>query len=386
MKGIKAAVVIILVLVTAGMVMTRPAATVWLPAEQMDSIERWPAADEIDARQYCVLDSTTGQFMIEFKADEPAFPASTTKIMTAVLALEAGILDQMVTVSAAAVDIAAGSSKVGLIAGEEIRFKDVLAGMMTASGNDAANVVAETLGGSQAAFADLMNSKAAGLGLGGTHFVNAHGLHDAAHVTTARDMATLAAYAMKNEQFRELAALRSYVMPVTNMHPYNGWGLFYSTNNFLRFGETALKSDLIDHYSGIKTGTTTPAGVCLVSSAVTKTGHELIAVVFGVPGKSAVSVYAYSRTLLEAAAQMIVAAQPTATPEPTKVETDATTPDASPAVTSAPSVPVDPDASDNFYTWQNPWYLLLLFLLVLLIVLAIFNLVRMRRRRSRNRR
>ena len=328
--------------------------------------------------------------MIEYQADQPAFPASTTKIMTAILALEADILDSVVTVSASAVDLPAGSSKVGLLAGEEIRIKDVLAGMMTASGNDTANVIAETLAGSQSLFADQMNAKAAELGLTGTHFVNAHGLHDASHVITARDMAVLAAYAMKNELFRELVSLRSYVMPTTNSHPYSGCGLFTNTNSFLQFGETALKSDLIDHYGGIKTGTTTPAGICLVSSATTKTGHELITVVFGVSNQSPGSVYTYSKTLFDAAAGTIAATLPTATPVPTPPATEPRSSDVpgetSLTPTASEPAPDDPDGRQGFCTWQNPWFVILLLLLSMTVILALLNLYRMRRSRRRRRR
>jgi len=377
MRGHKASVILLLAIAFTGTVNTVAHAA------------SWPALSEIDARQYCVFDTTSGQFLIDYKIDEPAYPASTTKIMTSILALEADMLERMVTVSASAVDIAAGSSKVGLIAGEEVRFEDILAGMMVASGNDAANVIAETLAGSQSEFAALMNAKAAGLGMSGTNFVNAHGLHDVAHVTTARDMAHLAAYAMQNDQFRELAILRQYIMPTTNKHPYSGWGLFNNTNSFLQFGETALQSDLISQYTGIKTGTTTSAGVCLVSSAVTRDGHELIAVVFGVPSKSPVSIYAYSRTLFETAARMLAASQPTpAITQPSATEPVLTseTTEVTFSETRPSAEPTSAQPQTGFYNWQNPWYLLLLILLALLIVLAIANLRVMNRRSARRRR
>lgn len=390
MKRLKAITSAFLVSATLGATMALSWASVWMPAgDTAGTAGQWPSVAEIDARQYCVFDMSSRQFLLEYKIDDPAYPASTTKIMTAILALESDMLERSVTVSASATDIIAGSSKVGLIAGEEIQFKDVLAGLMIASGNDAANVIAESLAGSSSGFAGLMNAKAAELGLTGTNFVNAHGLHDAAHVTTARDMAHLAAYAMQNDQFRQLAALSRYNMPATNKHPYSGWGMFNSTNSFLQFGDTVLQSDLISHYTGIKTGTTTPAGVCLVSSALTRDGHELIAVVFGVPSKSPVSIYAYSRTLFETAARMIAANQttPTAAPQPSGTEPLQTieSNETMPSQTQPSAEPTPSEPQTGIYHWRNPWYWLLLALLALLIVLAVANLRSMRRRSGRQR-
>jgi len=390
MKLRKLAAVLTLALAVSVSASAVAGAATWLPAGDPAGTDGlWPAVNAIDARQYCVFDMTTDRFLIESQIDEPAFPASTTKILTAILALEADMLERTVTVSASAVELAAGSSKVGLIAGEEIQINDLLAGLMIASGNDAANAIAETMAGSQSDFAILMNAKADELGLTGTNFVNAHGLHDPAHVTTARDMAHLAAYAMQNDQFRELASLRQYNMPITNKHPYSGWGLFNNTNSFIQFGETALQSSLISQYTGIKTGTTTPAGSCLVSSAVTSTGHELIAVVFGVSPNSPVSIYAYSRTLFEAAASIILASQPTPT-APRPIETEpvqtAETSELKPSDSQLSAEPTPAQPITEFYNWQNPWYLLLLALLVLLIVLALTNLHRMSRRADRRKR
>ena len=162
---------------------------------------RWPDLDEIEGKAWIVMDSQTGEVLIAANADQAVFPASTTKIMTAVLVLEADRLDQIVAVSPTAIALPSGSSKIGLIAGEEMRIRDLLAGLMLGSGNDAANVLAEALAGSNEAFAGLMNAKATELGMNGSHFCNPSGLHDPAHVVTARDMAILAAYAMKTSFF-----------------------------------------------------------------------------------------------------------------------------------------------------------------------------------------
>jgi len=281
---------------------------------------RWPDLNEVEGKAWIVIDSQTGEVLIAANADQAVFPASTTKIMTAVLVLEADRLDQIVAASPTAVDLPYGSSKIGLIAGEEMRIRDLLAGLMLGSGNDAANVLAEALAGSVEAFAKLMNAKGAELGMTGSHFCNPSGLHDPEHVVTARDMAILAAYAMKNQQFRDLVSTLTYALPATNMHPYPGWSLLNNTNRFLQFGPTLFSTARLDHYEGIKTGSTDAAGNNLVAAAVTRSGRELISVLCGVPLKSKIgNPFIYTRTLLEAAAARV---EPSTTPP---AETTATT-------------------------------------------------------------
>ena len=370
-------------------------------------LNSWPSVAQVEARNYLVLDSTTGQVLLAYNADTAAYPASTTKIMTAILALEADILGKTATVSESAVKLLSSSSKVGFIAGEIVQMRDVIGGMMTVSGNDAANVVAEKLAGSQESFAALMNKKAIGLGMTGTNYVNAHGLHDENHYTTARDMAVLAAYAMKNKQFRELVTLERYSMPATNKHPYSGWGMFINTNKFLQFGEDTLKSSLIDEYTGIKTGTTTPAGSCLVSAAKLKSGHELIAVVFGVTNKTTGNVYIYSRTLLNAAAEILAAGGPTAAETTSAAtSTDAAT-SAAPVETTAVSTslstemtiqpttaitqsesatsgePTESGSAAGFFSWQNPLGPTFMIIVTLAALLAALNILYFRSHRRR---
>ena len=247
--------------------------------------------------------------------------------MTALLVIEAGDLERMVTVSAAAVNLPAGSSKVGLLAGEEVRVYDLLCALMVASGNDAANALAEHLGGDLPGFAQMMNDRALQLGLTGTHFTNPSGLHEQQHYSTARDMAVLTAYAMENELFREIFGLARYSMPITNLHPYTGWAMLNSTNRFMSFGETTLRSKWIANYLGGKTGTTAQAGNNLVLAAETQSGHELIAVLFGVPPRSVGNTSIFIRTLLETAAARLpeptaaATAQPTDVPEKPPTET-----------------------------------------------------------------
>ena len=138
------------------------------------------------------------------------YPASTTKIMTVLLGIMMGDMNQTVYLSQTAADIGDDSSDMGLDVGESINFKDLLYGTMVRSANEGANLIAETLYGSVPAFAEVMNEAAAMYGCTGTHFANANGLHDPNHYTTARDMAKIAQAAMQNETFRDIAKTYTY--------------------------------------------------------------------------------------------------------------------------------------------------------------------------------
>lgn len=366
---------------------------------------KWPTLDEIEGKAWLVIERQTNEILIENNADLLVYPASTTKIMTAILALEIGSLDRTVTVSEAAVDLEAGSSKVGFLAGEEVNLNDVLYGLMIPSGNDAANILAEALAGSQEKFVAIMNEKARSLGMSNSSFRNPSGVHDDAHVVTARDMAKLAAYAMKNQAFREIVSTSSYSMAATNKHPYRGWALFNNSNRFLQFGDSALKSDLIASFSGIKTGSTSKAGNNLVSAAMTKSGHELICVLIGVsPSDSSGNVFNYSRTLLESAAAKIepIATTSASTQEsslPTETETSAATsvptsePTATTEITPSTTQPADNTKIGTFLSFltENPWRTASLFLVLVMLILVILfwqylHFLKQRRKRQKPRR
>ena len=166
----------------------------------------------------------------------------------------------------------------GILVGEELTMEQLITGMLVYSANDAANVIAVQLAGSLEAFADIMNSKAAELGMTNTHFVNPCGVHDDNHYTTARDMAILAQYAMKNEVFREIVKMPIYKIAPTNK--YTSERILVNTNLFLSTSRSLL------HYypscNGIKTGHTSQSGYCLVSSAKYD-NTELLAVVMKCP-------------------------------------------------------------------------------------------------------
>ena len=223
--------------------------------------------------------SDASQVFYERLADERAFPASTTKIMTCMLALESGDLDATFTVGE---EVKKGftehSSLMGLEIGETVRLRDLLYGLMLVSGNDAAAAIAVHLSGSISGFADRMNAKAAELGMTGTHFVNPHGVHNDDHYTTARDMAKLAAYALKNETFREIVSTASYSVEPTNLHAEAR--LLQNTNKLINTLDTDTESCLYEFAIGVKTGDTNKAGKCLVAAAE-KDGATAIIVLFG---------------------------------------------------------------------------------------------------------
>ncbi len=265
----------------------------------------WPSVDQIKAKAFVVIDRTSSTVLLGLNESSIQYPASTTKIMTALIALDNLPLNQQLTVSATALDLPSDAARAGLVEGEVISVRDTLAALMLRSGNEAANMIAEAVSGSQQLFAARMNHQARLLGLQQTHFENAHGLHDREHQTTALEIAQLAAIAMEHPAFRNLVSTPVYALPATNKHPYNGWNILTNTNLRLLLEETAnYQSDLLQSITGIKTGTTAAAGQCLVSSAITVEGQELIAVLLGVQGNDPEgNLVVYSRALLEAGAQ-----------------------------------------------------------------------------------
>lgn len=228
------------------------------------------SAVDIEGTTAVLMDYDTGRVLFSKDSDQVMFPASTTKIMTALLALEYGHLNDMVTISDEAKNVPSDSSRVPVTPGEEMPFIDLLYGLMMRSGNDAAMAVAVIVGGSVSGFVDMMNAKAAELGCKNTHFVNPHGYHDANHYTTAYDLALIAREAMKNPTFREIVSARSYVMTATSQREK----LRLATSNAL-FVEG--NSTYYEYADGIKTGYHSKAGQCFVGSA-TMDGARLISV------------------------------------------------------------------------------------------------------------
>ena len=229
-----------------------------------------------------LIDMTTGRVLYEKNADKREFPASTTKIMTCLLALEN--LDMMGRITADEEAAATGGNSMNLKADEWINTGIMVSAMMVISGNDAAVAVAKEISGSVADFAELMNKRAKELGMTDTHFVNPHGLHDEEHYTTARDLATLAQYCMQNEVFRRIVSRAEFTVPVTNItlaerHYYNTNLLLNDTNPNTRvYVNGELRDCKYDGCIGIKTGYTNAAGGCLVAAAE-RDGTTLLSVV-----------------------------------------------------------------------------------------------------------
>lgn len=239
--------------------------------------------DDLTGVACILIEQNSGDVIFEKDADRLMYPASTTKIMTVLLGLmSTDDLSEMVTVSyngskaGVKAQLDEDSSVLGLIEGEELTLEDLLYGTILRSGNDGAIAIAEHVSGSEAAFVDLMNQTAQAFGMTNTNFMNSHGLHNDYHYTTARDLATLAREAMKNETFREIVASDRHQMAKTNMQKERmistGHRIMLQTYN----GET--NSYYYEYIKGIKSGTTDAAGNCYVGAAE-KDGVELISVV-----------------------------------------------------------------------------------------------------------
>lgn len=227
-----------------------------------------------------LCDCTTGEVLLAQNADEPRAVASLTKLMTALLLAESGTdLQSTVTVPARlAEELAAihsaGGVALELVPGEEIRWIDLLYGLLLPSANDAASVIADTLGGgSISAFVARMNERAAQLGCTGTAFSCPHGLYDAGNVSTAQDIARIAQACFANETLRRVAGTARYTLPATNAHAARE---ILSTNPMLDGGSAYYRRAVLCG----KTGYTQAAGRCLALYA-RRGGHIFVLVVLG---------------------------------------------------------------------------------------------------------
>ncbi len=244
----------------------------------MTAFVRVPARAEgasslsLSAQSAILLEMSSGRVVYEKNAYTRLPMASTTKIMTALVALEKCPTDKaedyIVTVDEKACGVE--GSSIYLIPGERLTLEELLYAMMLESANDAAAAIAIGISGSIDAFAEEMNAMARTLGLADSHFANPHGLDGEEHYTTAADLARLTAYALENETFRKIVATESYTIPSSN-----GTGLRYlkNHNKLLRLSDTVI---------GVKTGFTKRSGRCLVSAA-RQNGITVIAVTLNAP-------------------------------------------------------------------------------------------------------
>ncbi len=211
-----------------------------------------------------------------YNPDGKIYPSSMVKLMTALIAIEKVDLKTKVTVTKRALsNVAIGSVSAGLIAGEELTMEDLLYCTMAGSANDASVVIAEHIGGTQDGFVALMNARAKELGLTGTNYTNAHGLHDANSYTTARDICRLLDYALDNEIFKKTFNATSYTVPATNKSEAR---TILTTNHFT--SKETIKKYFDERVTGGKTGATDQAGRCLAITAEGE-GMELLSIVMG---------------------------------------------------------------------------------------------------------
>lgn len=219
-------------------------------------------------RAAALVEQSTGRVLFSENGDEELPMASTTKIMTALCAIESGRLDETVEIDSRMVGVE--GSSIYLEAGERLTVEELTYGLLLRSGNDAAEAIALTLGGSLEGFAQIMNDRAAALGLAHTHFVNPHGLPAEGHYTSALDLAAITCAAYAYEPFRRIVSTQYAVIPWTG-HDYDR-----AMRN---------KNKLLASYpgaNGVKTGYTKAAGRCLVSGAE-RDGMQLIAVTLNAP-------------------------------------------------------------------------------------------------------
>ncbi len=288
-----------------------------------------PALSDVHCASYCVYDKTTDMYVISYNMNDKIYPASQTKIMTCMLALDYLDTSAKLTVSETAMaTVTSDSSVMGVVVGEKVKVSELLYGLILPSGNDAANVLAEgvidlifekypetgtdvgpdgvnaqyfitALGDTREnilasrkieAFALLMNLRAEAIGCTGTHFVNPSGLHDENHYTTARDLTQMISVAGDNEDFKTLISSPSHVFQATNMHRADAWAYVKSTD-YLLFdpwlaAKTANGTD--SHLAAViggKTGTTSAAGKGVTIYTVNENGHELMISICGIPAE-----------------------------------------------------------------------------------------------------
>ena len=232
----------------------------------------------ITAESAILIDNSTGIILYGKNEKEKKYPASTTKIMTAIIAIENCNLSEKVTVGYNAISaVSSGYSVASLQVGEELTIEQLLQVLLIHSANDAANILAEHIGGTIESFATIMNTKAQEIGCENTHFTNPSGKHDDNHYTTAFDLSLIMQYCMKNPTFRSIAGSKSYIIPQTNKYEQR---VFSNTNELLIVDNKKEPNNYYEYAIAGKTGYTSQAKNCLVSSA-NKDNFELICVVLG---------------------------------------------------------------------------------------------------------
>ena len=227
-----------------------------------------------------LIEAKTGKILFEKNIHDRKFPASTTKVLTAIIAIEKCDLSEKAVASTSAIEaLQDGYTKADIQAGETFTIEELLNVLILQSANEAATIIAEHISGSTEEFAKLMNEKAKEIGCIESNFVNPNGVHDENHYSSAYDLAMIARYAMKNEAFRNLVVLKECSLPHTE---------FWGDEQVIEHGERNFKNTnqllnpesryYYQYANGIKAGFTTPAKNCLIASS-NKNGFEVISVV-----------------------------------------------------------------------------------------------------------
>lgn len=231
---------------------------------------------DISAESAILIEASTGKILYSKNAKEKKYPASTTKILTAILALEHCKLDEKISASRTAINsIPSGYSNAAIQVGEILTVDELLQLFLIHSANEIGYILAEHISGSTQKFAELMNSKAKEIGCENTNFTNPSGIHDSNHYSTAYDLSLMAQYCMKNDDFRRIVAMKSCTIKATDKYEQR---YFLNTNDLLNKNSKYYNENVI----GIKTGYTTQARNCLIS-AYSKNDIELISVVLDAP-------------------------------------------------------------------------------------------------------
>lgn len=271
-----ASLALLVALVAGGTASALPAGAVVALADEASQAYSADQAPELSAQAAYLYDRTTGTVLLDKNADERHYPASMTKIMTALITLEHANLTDEVTVEQSDLDmITVDSSNAGLKAGEKTTVENLLACLLLPSANESAYTLARHVAGDYQSFVNMMNDKAAELGCTGTHFVNPCGLHDDDHYTTAHDMALILSEAEKSVDFVRISGSATWDLPETSMNPART----LKNTDLLVNPESNLYMDAV---TCGKTGYTGDAGRCLAAGA-SKDGLDVVGVVMDAP-------------------------------------------------------------------------------------------------------
>lgn len=230
-----------------------------------------------------LFDLDHGKVLFAQGMHERAYPASITKIMTGILAVKYGNMDEVITVPENALNLEEGSTEIGFRPGDQITLNELLHGLLVYSGNDAAMTIAQYIGGTTEQFVEMMNQEAVAIGATNTHFVNPSGLHDENHYTTAYDIYLMLQEALKYPAFVEIMQLSSYNLTYTRGEEEIVQHLD-ATDQYLTKQVTPPKNVTV---LGGKTGTTSDAGSCLALVSQNAYGEPFISIILHAPTKTA---------------------------------------------------------------------------------------------------